>query len=61
MLSWKNVLPYFRDKKATETSETKMNLDFRPSWMNAELDLFRDNIARFLDTEVMPDDAASRR
>lgn len=37
-----------------------MNLDFRPSWMNAELDLFRDNIARFLDTEVMPEDAASR-
>jgi acyl-CoA dehydrogenase len=60
MLSWKNVHPYFRDKKATKTSETKMNLDFRPSWMNAELDLFRDNITRFLDTEVMPDDAASR-
>lgn len=38
-----------------------MNLDFRPSWMNAELDLFRDNIARFLDTEVMPEDAASRQ
>ena len=38
-----------------------MNLDFRPSWMNEELDLFQDNIARFLDTEVMPDDAASRQ
>jgi hypothetical protein len=38
-----------------------MHLDFRPSWMNEELDLFGDNVARFLDNEVAPQDEAARK
>ncbi len=38
-----------------------MSIDLRPSWMNEELDLFRDNVARFLDHEVAPQDEAARK
>ena len=38
-----------------------MPLDFTRSWSNEELDLLRDTVARFLDTEVVPDDAPARQ
>ncbi|MBL8533955.1 MAG: acyl-CoA dehydrogenase family protein [Betaproteobacteria bacterium] len=38
-----------------------MAIDFRPSWMDADLETWRDTVARFLDEEVVPDDEASRK
>lgn len=37
-----------------------MAIDFRPSWMDPDLELYRDSIARFLDTEMLPADAEAR-
>lgn len=38
-----------------------MPLDFTRSWSNEELDLLRETTARFLDAEVVPDDAPARQ
>ncbi|MBA1145464.1 acyl-CoA dehydrogenase family protein [Ectothiorhodospiraceae bacterium WFHF3C12] len=37
-----------------------MAIDFEPSWMNEELRMYRDAAARFLDSEMLPDDEAAR-
>ncbi|MEI7970082.1 MAG: acyl-CoA dehydrogenase family protein [Betaproteobacteria bacterium] len=37
-----------------------MAIDFRPSWMDHDLEIYRDSIARFLDTEMLPADAEAR-
>ena len=38
-----------------------MPLDFRRSWMDEELELFRDNVVRFLEAEMLPHDEAARK
>lgn len=38
-----------------------MPIDFRPSWMNEELAMFRETAARFVETEMLPDDEAARK
>ena len=38
-----------------------MAIDFSPSWMNAELALYRDTVIRFIETEMAPHDEAARR
>ena len=38
-----------------------MSIDFRRSWMNEDLELFRDNVVRFLETEMQPQDEAARK
>ena len=38
-----------------------MPIDFRPSWMDQDLETYRDTVARFLDTEMVPADEAARK
>jgi len=38
-----------------------MTMDFRRSWSDENLELFRDNVVRFVETEVVPGDEAARR
>ncbi len=38
-----------------------MTIDFRRSWMDEDLELFRDNVVRFIETEVQPHDEAARK
>lgn len=38
-----------------------MSIDFRRSWMDEDLELFRDNVVRFIETEVQPHDEAARK
>jgi acyl-CoA dehydrogenase len=38
-----------------------MSIDFRRSWMDEDLALFRDNVVRFIETEVQPQDEAARK
>ncbi|MBI3381818.1 MAG: acyl-CoA dehydrogenase family protein [Aquabacterium sp.] len=38
-----------------------MALNTRRSWSDSDLDLFRDNVIRFIEAEVMPDDEAARQ
>ena len=38
-----------------------MAIDFTPSWMNEELVLLRDTAARFIDSEMAPQDEAARK
>ena len=38
-----------------------MAIDFTPSWMNAELALYRDTVIRFIDSEMAPQDEAARK
>lgn len=38
-----------------------MPIDFRPSWMNEELAMYRETAARFVETEMLPDDEAARK
>lgn len=38
-----------------------MPIDFRPSWMNEELAMYRETAARFVETEMLPDDKAARK
>ena len=38
-----------------------MPIDFRPSWSDPALELYRDNVVRFIETEMVPDDAAARQ
>ena len=37
-----------------------MAIDFTPSWMDADLALFRDTVDRFVETEMLPGDEAAR-
>ena len=37
-----------------------MSIDFRPAWMNAELESYRDTVLRFIHQEMLPDDEAAR-
>ena len=37
-----------------------MSIRFERSWSDADLALYRDTVARFIDAEMVPDDAASR-
>ena len=38
-----------------------MSIDFRRSWMDEDLALFRDNVVRFIETEMQPQDEAARK
>ncbi|MFC4260836.1 acyl-CoA dehydrogenase family protein [Marinobacter lacisalsi] len=38
-----------------------MAIDLTPRWMNEELSIFRDSVARFLDTEMVLEDEAARK
>jgi acyl-CoA dehydrogenase len=38
-----------------------MSIDFRRSWMDEDLELFRDNVVRFIESEVQPEDEAARK
>jgi acyl-CoA dehydrogenase len=38
-----------------------MAIDFRPSWMNDELEMVRDTAIRFVENEMLPDDEAARK
>ncbi len=38
-----------------------MAIDFRRSWSDEDLELYRDNVVRFIETEMLPDDEASRK
>jgi acyl-CoA dehydrogenase len=38
-----------------------MAIDFRPSWTDADLDLYRDTVVRFIEDEMLPGDAAARK
>jgi acyl-CoA dehydrogenase len=37
-----------------------MSIDFSRSWMDEDLQLFRDNVVRFIETEMVPQDEAAR-
>lgn len=36
-------------------------IDFRPSWMDADLETYRDSVVRFIETEMLPGDEAARK
>ncbi|MDM0043776.1 acyl-CoA dehydrogenase family protein [Variovorax dokdonensis] len=38
-----------------------MSIDFRRSWSDDDLELYRDNVVRFIETEVLPHDEEARR
>jgi len=38
-----------------------MPIDFRRSWSDEDLELYRDNVVRFIETEVLPHDEAARK
>ncbi|MBB1601426.1 MULTISPECIES: acyl-CoA dehydrogenase family protein [unclassified Variovorax] len=38
-----------------------MPIDFRRSWSDEDLELYRDNVVRFIDTEMLPHDEAARK
>jgi acyl-CoA dehydrogenase len=38
-----------------------MSIDFRRSWSDEDLELYRDNVARFIETEVVPHDEEARK
>jgi acyl-CoA dehydrogenase len=38
-----------------------MTIDFRRSWMDEDLELFRDNAVRFIETEMLPHDEEARK
>ena len=38
-----------------------MSMDFRRSWMDEDLELFRDNVVRFIETEMVPHDEQARK
>ncbi|MGF6349311.1 acyl-CoA dehydrogenase family protein [Variovorax sp. W2I14] len=38
-----------------------MPIDFRRSWSDEDLDLYRDNVVRFVETEVLPHDEEARK
>ncbi|SEK11515.1 MULTISPECIES: acyl-CoA dehydrogenase family protein [unclassified Variovorax] len=38
-----------------------MSIDFRRSWSDEDLELYRDNVVRFIETEMLPGDEAARK
>ena len=38
-----------------------MSIDFRPAWLDADLELYRDSVERFVETEMLPGDEAARK
>jgi len=38
-----------------------MPIDFRRSWSDEDLELYRDNVVRFMETEMLPGDEAARK
>ena len=38
-----------------------MPIDFRPAWMDAELESYRNTVVRFIHQEMLPDDEAARQ
>jgi acyl-CoA dehydrogenase len=38
-----------------------MSIDFSRSWMDEDLELFRDNVVRFIETEMVPHDEEARK
>ena len=38
-----------------------MPIDFRPAWMDAELESYRNTVLRFIHQEMLPDDEAARQ
>jgi acyl-CoA dehydrogenase len=38
-----------------------MSIDFRRSWSDEDLELYRDNVVRFVETEVLPHDEEARK
>ncbi len=38
-----------------------MTIDFQPSWMDADLAIYRETVTRFVDTEMLPEDEAARK
>jgi len=38
-----------------------MGIDFKPSWSDPDIELYRDTVVRFIDSEMLPDDAQARR
>jgi acyl-CoA dehydrogenase len=38
-----------------------MPIDFRPSWVDEDLETYRDTVRRFLETEMVPADEAARK
>ena len=38
-----------------------MPIDFRPAWMDAELESYRDTVVRFIHEKMLPDDEAARK
>jgi len=38
-----------------------MTIEFRPSWLAEELSTYQDTVARFVDTEMLPQDEEARR
>lgn len=37
-----------------------MPIDFRPAWMDEDLEMYRDTVVRFIESEMVPGDAAAR-
>lgn len=38
-----------------------MPVDFRPAWLDAELESYQDTVTRFVEKEMQPEDELSRR
>ncbi|HEX7650145.1 MAG TPA: acyl-CoA dehydrogenase family protein [Noviherbaspirillum sp.] len=38
-----------------------MTINFRPSWTDADLDMYRDTVVRFIEDEMLPSDAEARK
>jgi acyl-CoA dehydrogenase len=38
-----------------------MPIDFRPSWLDEDLERYRDTVVRFIETEMLPHDEAARK
>jgi acyl-CoA dehydrogenase len=38
-----------------------MPIDFRPAWLDADLELYRDTVVRFVESEMLPQDEAARK
>ena len=38
-----------------------MGIEFKPAWTDPDLDLYRDTVVRFIESEVLPDDAQARQ
>jgi len=38
-----------------------MPIDFRPAWLDADLEVYRDTVERFVETEMLPEDEAARK